>query len=78
MEVSTVPQVVSLSSATHSAEETMLREDRVRETLARLARGEGSSGLASLFRRYDELSARGVTFRPGPRQSWFCRCLVSP
>jgi transposase len=46
MEAVAVPQVVSLPSATYSAEETMLREDGVREILARLARGDGVKRIA--------------------------------
>ena len=48
-------QVVSPSRVHPSTEETMLREDVVRELLARLQRGEGFRGLLI-----------ALTLRPGP------------
>jgi transposase len=46
MEARAVPAVRSPSSAPYSAEETMLRDDTVRQILARLARGEGVKRIA--------------------------------
>ncbi|MGH7209415.1 MAG: helix-turn-helix domain-containing protein [Nitrospiraceae bacterium] len=46
MEARLADQIGSPPSATNSVEETMLQEDRVRELLARLARGEGVKRVA--------------------------------
>lgn len=46
MEESTACRIISPPSATNSVEEMMLREDMVREILARLARGEGVKRIA--------------------------------
>lgn len=46
MEAVLIDRVVSPPSGTNLAEETMLREDRVRELFARLARGEGVKRIA--------------------------------
>ena len=65
--MTTVPQVVSLPAATNAPEETMLREDGVREIMARLARGDGFKRIARELGVDATRSGAGDSSEPGPR-----------
>ncbi len=76
MEAVRIDRVVSPPSGTNLAEETMLQEDRVREILARLARGEGVKRIArelgldrNTVKRWRQLGTwRPRQSAPRPRQ----------